>query len=247
MKMSESIANLAVAMNMFQAQVAGAKKSSDNPFYNSKYADLAEIWKTIREPLTANGLSILQPLDLSDPETVVVETLLLHKSGEWIMGSESVKPKKNDPQGMGSAITYARRYGLSAMLGIHQEDDDGNKASDKSNQRDTILKSISCMVSELQANLIDRWEQPSRRKESYKAHLSAEKPTECKDQAKLEAYEKHMQAKLSEYIAAEKKAATEVLKDFPATDADTYLAAINDCDTLTEICKIHDSIKREAK
>ncbi len=112
---------------------------------------------------------------------------------------------------------------------------------------DITLESISGMVNELQANLIDRWDQPSRRKESYKKHLGTDSPIKCQDQAKLESYEKHMQAKLSEYIAAEKKAATEALKDFPATDADTYLAAINDCDTLTEICKIHDSIKREAK
>lgn len=247
MKMSESISNLATAMSLFQSQVAGAKKSSDNPYYNSKYADLAEIWKTIREPLTANGLSVIQTSDVSDPEIAIVETILMHKSGEWIMGSSSMKPKKSDPQGVGSAITYARRYGLSAILGIHQEDDDGNKASAKSNKRDEILKSISGIVSELQLNMVNRWDQPSRRKESYKAHLGADSPIECQDQAKLEAYEKLMQAKLRECIAAEKKAATAALASFPKDDADTYLAALNDCDTLTDVCKIHDAIKREAK
>jgi len=236
MKMSESIANLATAMNLFQAQVAGAKKSSNNPYYNSKYADLAEIWKTIREPLTANGLSILQPLDLSDPETVVVETLLLHKSGEWIMGSESVKPKKNDPQGMGSAITYARRYGLSAMLGIHQEDDDGNAAiAKKEISAKDLYKQINAAIGRLQGEMYDRWDQPARRKESCKAHLKTENVTDCKDVELL-----------SKYLVHIKKAGARMLiGDMDKITADTYLAAINDCDSHDDIDKILASIKKE--
>jgi len=126
MNKSETITKLAEALSKFQSQVEGAKKDSNNPFYKSKYADLAQIWKTVREPLTQNGLSVSQVGLPSEPEYVNVETILLHSSGEWISGITTLKLVKNDPQGAGSAITYARRYGLSAILGIHQEDDDAN-------------------------------------------------------------------------------------------------------------------------
>jgi hypothetical protein len=136
MNRSESISKLAEALSAFQAQVDGAKKSSENPLYKSKYADLAEIWKTIREPLTANGLSVAQVGVDSESGTIAIETILLHTSGEWISGitkldlvertkNDGMK-QRNDPQSAGAAITYARRYGLSAILGIHQEDDDAN-------------------------------------------------------------------------------------------------------------------------
>lgn len=125
MTKSESIKELATALCKFQAQVEGAKKTSDNPFYKSKYADLGEIWKTIREPLTANGLSVTQTFEVCDAGFVTVETTLLHTSGEWLGGRLTLPLTKNDPQQMGSAITYGRRYALAAILGIHQEDDDG--------------------------------------------------------------------------------------------------------------------------
>lgn len=135
MNKSDTITKLAVALNAFQKAVEGAKKSSDNPYYSSKYADLSEIWKTIREPLTANGLSVTQLpddafTDRIDEKNIVlkvaVETVLLHESGEWISSRTVLPIVKRDPQAVGSAITYARRYGLSAILGIHQEDDDAN-------------------------------------------------------------------------------------------------------------------------
>ena len=140
MQKSDTITKLAVALNNFQKAVEGAKKSSDNPYYSSKYADLAEIWKTIREPLTANGLSVTQLPDeaftdrIDDKNIVMkvaVETVLLHESGEWISSRTVLPIVKRDPQAVGSAITYARRYGLSAILGIHQEDDDANTHSAK--------------------------------------------------------------------------------------------------------------------
>jgi len=140
MQKSDTITKLAVALNKFQKAVEGAKKSSDNPFYSSKYADLAEIWKTIREPLTANGLSVTQLpddafTDRIDEKNIVmkvaVETVLLHESGEWISSRTVLPLVKRDPQAVGSAITYARRYGLSAILGIHQEDDDANTHSER--------------------------------------------------------------------------------------------------------------------
>jgi len=141
MTKSESIVKLATALTAFQKEVEGAKKAADNPYYNSKYADLAEIWRTIREPLTKNGLSVTQlcnnaePVRIDDKNVVLqiaVETVLLHSSGEFISGVVTLPLTKRDPQAAGSAITYARRYGLSAILGIHQEDDDANTHSSKS-------------------------------------------------------------------------------------------------------------------
>lgn len=126
MNKSESIQNLAVALSAFQGVLAGAKKTADNPFYKSKYADLGQIWETVRELLAKNGLSVCQVSVPSDSGTVAVETILMHASGEWISGITTLNLVKNDPQGAGSAITYARRYGLAAILGVHQEDDDAN-------------------------------------------------------------------------------------------------------------------------
>ena len=146
MNKSESIDKLATALNKFQGEVEGAKKSSNNPFYNSKYADLAEVWKTIRKPLVDNGLSVIQTFEPSEPitvanvnskgvvidkevtmSTVIIKTMLMHTSGQWIESNGIRLPlTKNDPQMAGAATTYARRYELTAMLGIHQEDDDGN-------------------------------------------------------------------------------------------------------------------------
>ena len=141
MTKSESIVKLATALNLFQKEIEGAKKAAENPFYNSKYADLAEIWRTIREPLTKHGLSVTQlcsdaePVRIDDKNVVLqiaVETVLLHSSGDFISGVVTLPLTKRDPQAAGSAITYARRYGLSAILGIHQEDDDANTHREKS-------------------------------------------------------------------------------------------------------------------
>jgi len=129
MKKSESIVELAKALNKFQKELRPAKKTSENPFFKSTYADLAAIWEAIREPLTKHGLAIVQTMDYSEAGTPLIETVLCHTSGEWIGGALPVKPVKDDPQSLGSAITYARRYSLSAMLGlVTEEDDDGEKA-----------------------------------------------------------------------------------------------------------------------
>jgi hypothetical protein len=145
MTKSESIAELAQALNKFQMEVEGAKRINKNPFYNSKYADLATIWETVREPLTSNGLSVVQTFE-TNTETIATEevntksgvitkeikflvnitTTLLHLSGEFISGVLTLPLTKSDPQQAGSAITYGRRYALAAILGIHQEDDDAN-------------------------------------------------------------------------------------------------------------------------
>jgi hypothetical protein len=126
---SENINELATALAIAQANIKAAKEDSQNPFFKSNYADLASVWGACRKPLTDNGLSIIQTTN-NDNDKVIIETTLLHKSGQWITSTLSLKPKADDPQSIGSAITYGRRYSLSAMVGVcSDEDDDGNAAS----------------------------------------------------------------------------------------------------------------------
>lgn len=125
---SESIAALAAALAVFQGQVHGASKNAKNSHLGNKYANLEAIWEAVREPLTENGLSVVQLPSPGEAGKLKMRTRLLHKSGEWIESEIEMPLGKQDPQGYGSALTYARRYGLAAMLGIVQEDDDGEGA-----------------------------------------------------------------------------------------------------------------------
>jgi hypothetical protein len=125
---SPSIAALAAALAKAQGEMEGAAKANVNPHFKSKYADLASVWDACRAPLSKHGLSILQPVRADGPH-VTVTTILAHSSGEWIEESLTMTAQQNTPQGVGSAITYGRRYGLAAMVGIAPEDDDGNAAS----------------------------------------------------------------------------------------------------------------------
>ena len=130
MNKSDSITNLVKALTTFQGKMTAVKKDSTNPFYKSKYASLDTIWETIRKPLSDNGLSVAQTMNLIEDKSVL-DTTLYHTSGEWISGTQLVNPVKNDPQGLGSAITYARRYSLSAILGLVSDDDDDANVATK--------------------------------------------------------------------------------------------------------------------
>ena len=125
MNKSESIKELAGALNKAQAEMSGAKKSSVNPFFKSKYSDLVSVVDAVRMPFSENGLSYSQ-FPLFDNGCVGVETILMHDSGEWISSVLMLPMNKQDPQAAGSAITYARRYSLQSIAGIPSEDDDGN-------------------------------------------------------------------------------------------------------------------------
>ena len=130
MNKSESIAALAAALATAQGSMKGAIKDSANPFFKSKYADLASVVEAIRAAFSANGLSYIQTVQPSDRDEVRVETMILHSSGEWIScGVLALPVSKVDAQGYGSALTYARRYSLSAAVGVAPEDDDGNAAT----------------------------------------------------------------------------------------------------------------------
>ena len=126
MNKSESIKNIAGALVKFQSSVSKVAKESNNPFFKSKYASLANILDTIQKPLSECGLAISQ-----FPDGNALTTIILHaESGEW-MESSYVMPvaKQNDPQAMGSAMTYARRYALGSILNLNiDDDDDGEKA-----------------------------------------------------------------------------------------------------------------------
>lgn len=130
MRKSESIANLAQALCLFQGEVSNPKNSANNPFFKSKYAPLSEVINTTKPLLLKHGLSVLQSPS-GDGENIIVTTILMHSSGEWIEGEPLVlKADKVTAQGAGSAITYGRRYAMSAILGISSEDDDdGNHAT----------------------------------------------------------------------------------------------------------------------
>ena len=130
MNKSESIKELAIALNKAQAEMSGAKKSAANPFFKSKYANLEEVIACVKEPFADNGLSFMQ-FPITEDDRAGVETIVMHESGEWISGSFMLKPTKLDPQGQGSSFSYAKRYALQSILGIPSEDDDGNAASAK--------------------------------------------------------------------------------------------------------------------
>ena len=128
MKQSETIGKLADALSKAQADMGGAKKTSVNPHFGKSYADLSSVWDACREPLTKNGLSVVQSAS-SDANGVTVTTTLLHVSGEWLSGELFLPVAQKTAQGYGGAITYGRRYALAAMVGVAQEDDDANEAS----------------------------------------------------------------------------------------------------------------------
>jgi hypothetical protein len=131
MDKSETITELAKALAKAQGQISPALKDSENPHFRSKYADLSSVWAACRKPLTDNGLSVVQmPVDAPTPGSVALTTLLLHTSGEYISSTVSAPLTKQDAQGIGSALTYLRRYALSAIIGVvADDDDDGNAAS----------------------------------------------------------------------------------------------------------------------
>lgn len=128
MQKSESIATLAKALAKAQGEMENAGKNAVNPHFKSKYADLAEILNTVRPVFSKHGLAVTQ-FPAFENNIASVETILTHESGEWMSGICSAPVKQADPQGVGSALTYLRRYTLSAVCGLAQEDDDANAAS----------------------------------------------------------------------------------------------------------------------
>lgn len=118
------------ALAKVQGAMGFAKKDSENPFYRTTYADLASCWETCRELLSKKNLCVIQLTQESKDGMVIVRSILGHSSGQWISGMLALKPTKTDPQGVGAAFTYGRRFGLMGLVGIApDDDDDGNSIS----------------------------------------------------------------------------------------------------------------------
>jgi len=125
MEHSEQINELAAALAKAQGEMENVKKTSENPYFKSKYASLDAVWDTVRPILAKNGISVIQGPTRTEGSDVGVTTMLLHSSGQWIRSSLALPiGDKQTAQSVGSAITYGRRYGLSAMVGVASEEDD---------------------------------------------------------------------------------------------------------------------------
>ena len=125
---SPQLDQLAAALAKAQSEMEGAKKESTNPFFKSSYADLHAVIKSSFPYLSKNGLSVSQGNEVIKG-AVCVTTTLMHASGQWMRSKIKLPLAKVDAQGVGAAVTYGRRYGLSAMVGIAQYDDDAQSIS----------------------------------------------------------------------------------------------------------------------
>jgi ERF superfamily len=131
MKHSDQVNEIAKALCKAQLEMGAASKSSVNPHFKSKYAALPEVMD-VAKVLNKHGLAYVQPTR-SEGGNVTVETVLIHgESGQWLSGELTLTPQQNTPQGVGSAVTYGRRFALCSLVGIvADEDDDGNAASQR--------------------------------------------------------------------------------------------------------------------
>lgn len=137
MKKSETLTEFSKAFAKTQQEMKQPLKDANNPFFKSKYVPLENVVEAITESASKNGLSFTQFPSSDEDGNVTVGTLVMHSSGEWIEYDPiKMKPVKNDPQSIGSAITYAKRYALSAIFGItSDQDDDGNEATQTKKQQ----------------------------------------------------------------------------------------------------------------
>jgi hypothetical protein len=123
-----NINKLALALNKAQTSMTAAKKDKSNPFFKSKYADLSSVFLAVKDAFSENGLSVTQLMEVRDDGRMILKTILLHASGQNLESCMCL-PDIQDPQKIGSAITYFRRYSLMSIAGIPADDDDGNTAS----------------------------------------------------------------------------------------------------------------------
>ena len=152
MKTSDSIKQIAEALVSAQKEIKFAVKDSTNPHFKSKYANINSVIDAVKAPLNNHGIAILQSLSPSDDGKLHLTTRLIHSSGEWIEDTAVCPLQKQDAQGLGSAVSYIRRYSLSAFLSLYSDtDDDGQSAA--LNAADYLQKiNHSQTLEELQAN-----------------------------------------------------------------------------------------------
>lgn len=153
MKTSESIKQIAEALVSAQKEIKFAIKDSTNPHFKSKYANINSTIDAIKPALNNNGIAFIQSLTPSDDSKLHLTTRLIHSSGEWIEDTAVCPLQKQDAQAVGSAISYIRRYSLSAFLGLYSDtDDDGQAASSISIQDHIDRMYNSRSLNELQSN-----------------------------------------------------------------------------------------------
>lgn len=126
---SDDITKLAVALLKSQMEIGKAHKAATNPFFKSKYADLSIVIEAVKGPLNDHGITFLQAIDANEAGQPVIETILLHDSGQFISSRTPVFcSKPNDPQAFGSGVTYSKRYALQSIMGLPTADDDAEAA-----------------------------------------------------------------------------------------------------------------------
>lgn len=163
---SEQINELLTALSKAQGEIAPALKDSINPHFKSRYADLSSIWSACRTQLSKYGLAVIQTTAEINGKIILITTLG-HSSGQWMRSELPVIVTKNDAQGLGSALTYMRRYSLAAMVGVApDDDDDGNAASASplkkmpSKEQVNELNELLAMVPEYKDSVLKSLKQP---------------------------------------------------------------------------------------
>lgn len=150
---SDQISELVAALVKAQLKMVPASKDHINPYFKSKYADLPSCWEAVA-CFREEGVAITQsPMDGPDG-FIVLDTQLSHLSGQWMRSRIKIRVAKDDPQGYGSAITYARRYALGSMTGlVTEEDDDGNAASHSPQYRAQQKQTAQSKIAELRQEM----------------------------------------------------------------------------------------------
>ncbi len=162
MKTSDQINEIAKALSLAQGEMTGAKKGAKNPFFKSNYSDLSMVIEAISKPFADNGLCFVQGAEMSE-QRVSVTTRIIHTSGQWIEAETQLPPTKNDAQGVGSAITYGKRYGLQALAGVPSTDDDGQLAV---KHKATPQKVTKASLTKIETKAIDTLLQLSENKDA---------------------------------------------------------------------------------
>jgi len=132
---SDTIGHLALALAKAQGEMGAAAKDASNPHFRSKYADLSSIMDACREPLSKHGLAVTQLPGRGEDGSVQLTTILMHESGEHLGSTISSRPAQENPQVVGSILTYLRRYALASVCGVVSDDDDGEAASAPARQQ----------------------------------------------------------------------------------------------------------------
>lgn len=185
MNQTENISELVIALAKAQGSMEPAKFNRINPHFKNRYADFTSIMDACRKPLSENGLSVMQYCETISEKLCLV-TMLAHISGQWMKSFFPLNPKNLDSQSIGSAMTYAKRYSLSAMLGIvsDEEDDDGEasigrgnskpmpKQTKISDQQANILADLSSQLDDSTVQKVQNWLKSSQKIETFTDILS---------------------------------------------------------------------------